>query len=987
MKNILFEKLILAMFLCLGSVLYSQTTIVKGNVSDPTGPVPGATVLVKGTSTGTVTDFNGNFEIPAENGDVLVVSFIGYNTQEIRYTGQDFLTIQLREDPALLEEVVLLGYGKSVRKEDLTGAVSVVGIDDIEQTPLVNVDQALQGRASGVQVTQSSGAPGAGFKIRVRGSNSITGNNSPLVVVDGLVDVDINSVNPNDIQSVSVLKDASASAIYGNRAANGVIIIKTKQGVQGKPVMEFGTYVGFAEPSNNIDLLSAAEFIEFANTKNIAASGNPIPVFNSQAKIDEAIANSVNYQNEVYRTAVIQNYQLSFRGGGENVNYFISGNYLDQEGIAINTNYKRYSLRSNVNADLSEKLSLGTSLNLIRQEGLNNNPAFGASLALGAVGFDPTTPIFDANGNYNRQTSVIGGIQESVLTNPVFLARETNQQNTTNRVQANMNLNYNLLPNLDFNISGGIDYANITNGFFNPATTEGADIVAGQNTLNSNNTQYALRLTYDNTFNELHSLNATAIFEERNNKAEGFNADGRGFFTPGTGFDNLGIANLRTIGSFYSERKLRSLIGRATYNYNSRYLLTASVRYDESSVFTKDQGAIFPSFALGWNISNEDFFDSETISTFRLRAGWGETGNELIETTDALNLLRNNPWIPNGGGTGSTAILPGTRLANPDLTWETTTQTNIGFDFGILNNRFNLVFEYYVKKTEDLLLIRSLPRFTGRVDQVVNAGEVENRGFDLTIGGDIILTENFRWDLSANFTRNKNEILSLIGDQTEIFPSLVVGGSIPAPSIVRVGESIGAFYGYTYQGVNPEDGNALYAEGQDIIGDPNPDFTYGINNTLEYKNFDLNFFIQGVQGNDVFNRARSLIIGRDGRIPFGTSVDLRNTWTANNTSAPLPSLNATNTQLQSSEFIEDGSFLRLKNISLGYYLDNVSALENIGLASLRLYVSGQNIFTITDYSGLDPEVNNGGQNDRLAGVDIGALPTSRTFTLGLNAKF
>ncbi len=987
MKNNLLKKLILPVFLCLGSIFYAQTTTVSGVITDATGPVPGASVLVKGTSTGTVTDFEGNFEISAEIGDVLVISFMGYNTQEVEYTGQDFLNIQLVEDPALLEEVVLLGYGKSARKEDLTGAVSVVGIADIEQTPLVNVDQALQGRAAGVQITQSSGAPGAGFKIRVRGSNSITGNNSPLVVVDGLVDVDINSVNPNDIQSVSVLKDASASAIYGNRAANGVIIIKTKQGVQGKPVIEFGTYVSFSDPSNTIDLLGASEFIEFANTKNIAASGNPIPVFDSQAKIDEAIANSVNYQDEVYRTAVAQNYQLSFRGGGENVNYFVSGNYLDQEGLAINTNYKRYSLRSNINADLSDKLSLSTSLNLIRQEGLNNDPEFGATLALGAVGFDPTTPIFNANGEYNRQTTVIGGIQESVLTNPVYEANETDQQNTSNRVQANMQLNYNLLPHLDFNVSGGIDYANITNGFFIPPSNSEAPIVAGQNTINSNNTQYAFRLTYDNTFNERHSLNATAIYEERYNKSEGFNADGREFFTPTTGFDNLGIANLQTIGSFYEERKLRSLIGRATYNYDSRYLLTASVRYDESSVFIKDQGAVFPSFALGWNISNEDFFNSETFSTLRLRAGWGETGNELIQTTDALNLLRNNPWIPNGGGTGSTAILPGTRLANPDLTWETTTQTNIGLDLGILNNRFNLVFEYYVKTTEDLLLIRSLPRFTGRVDQVVNAGEVENRGIDLTIGGDIIRTENFRWDLNANFNRNRNEILSLIGDQNEIFPSLTVGPSIPAPSIVRVGEPIGSFYGFIYEGVNPENGNAIYAEGQDIIGDPNPDFTYGINNTLEYKNFDLNFFIQGVQGNDVFNRARSLIIGRDGRIPFGTSVDLRNTWTSDNTSAPLPSLNATNTQLQSSEFIEDGSFLRLKNLSLGYSLEDVSALENIGLESLRLYVSGQNVFTITDYSGLDPEVNNGGQNDRLAGVDIGALPTSRTFTIGLNAKF
>lgn len=976
----------LPVLLLIGSVVYSQTTIT-GNVKDATSPLPGVSVLVKGTTTGTVTDFDGNYQISVETGDVLSFSYLGFLPKEVTYSGQESINITLEEDAALLDEVVVVGYGKSVKKEDLTGAVSVVGLKDIEKSPLTNVDQALQGRASGVQITQSSGAPGAGLKIRVRGSNSITGTNAPLIVVDGLIDVDINSVNPNDIQSISVLKDASSTAIYGNRAANGVIIITTKKGVAGKSTMEFGTYMSFAQPSNSIDLLDAAEFIDFANTKNIAASGNPIPVFDTQQKIDDAIANSVDYQDEVYRTAVAQNYQLSFRGGSEKMNYFVSGNYLDQDGIAINTNFKRYALRANVNADISEKLTLSTNINLVRQEGLNNDPGFGAELALGAVGFDPTTPIFNANGGYNRQTSVVGGIQESVLTNPVFLANETTGESQINRVQANVQLNYNLLKNLDLNVSGGIDYGNVAVAYFNPAPSDAQDITAGQNTSNNDKTQYALRLNYDNTFNEKHNLNIATIFEERRNLSKGFNADGRGFFTTSVGSDNLGIADIRNIGSFYSERNLRSLIGRANYNYDSRYLITASVRYDESSVFLEEQAGTFPSVAIAWNINNEAFFNSQTISNLRLRGGWGETGNELIGTSDALNLLRNNPWIPNGGANGSTAILPGTRLANPDLTWETTAQTNIGLDLGILNNRFNLSFEYYYKKTEDLLLTRNVPRFTGRVDQVVNAGEVENKGFELSLDGYIFQNDNFSWNMSANLSRNRNEVLSLIGDETEIFPSLTVGSSIPAPAIVRVGEPIGSFFGFVYQGVNEADGNAIYAEEREIIGDPNPDFVYGFNNIINYKDFDLNIFIQGVEGNDVFNRARSLIIGRDGRIPFGTSAELRNTWTPSNTNAPLPSLNATNTQNLSSEFVEDGSFLRLKNIALGYTLSDQTALKSIGATSLRIYVSAQNLITITDYSGLDPEVSNGGENDRLAGIDIGALPTSKTVTLGLNLVF
>ncbi|MEP5338357.1 MAG: TonB-dependent receptor [Algibacter sp.] len=997
MKNKLLRKSMFSIFFLIGSIIYAQT--VKGTVSDALGPVPGVNVLIKGTATGTVTDFDGNYELSANSGDILIYSFLGFVTQEVNYTGQVSINILLEEDAALLDEVVVVGYGKSVRKEDLTGAVSVVGVKDLEKSPLTNVDQALQGRASGVQLTQSSGAPGAGLKIRIRGTNSITGSNSPLVVVDGLIDVDINSVNPNDIQSISVLKDASSSAIYGNRAANGVIIITTKKGTSGKSIIEFGSFISFSEPSNSIDLLSASEFIGFANEKNITATisatnptGNAIPLFNSEQKINDAIANSVKYQDEVYRSAVAKNYQISFRGGAEKMNYYVSGNYLDQEGVAINTNFKRYALRSNINAELTDKLQLSTSLNLVRQEGLNNGNDnagndFGASLALGALGFDPTTPIFDANGNYNRQTLVVGGIQESVLTNPVFQANESKNIRSLNRVQANVSLNYNLTDHLDFNVNGGIRYRNTAYSYFSPPNNDAADITSGQYAENDNQSQYAFKLNYENIFSEKHTVTATAIYEKRKNLATEFNADGRGFFTSSTGFDNLGVADLQVIGSGTSERNLRSLIGRATYNYDSKYLVTASVRFDESSVFIQDQSGTFSSFALGWNINNEDFFKSETISTLRLRAGWGETGNEDIDTNATLNLLRNNPWIPNGGGTGSTAILPGTRLANPELTWETTVQTNIGVDVGILNNRFNLSLEYYSKKTEDLLLTRQVPRFTGRVDQIINAGDVENKGFDISIEGRIIQNDNFRWNMSANLSANKNKVISLIGDETEIFPGLTVGGSIPAPAIVKVGEPIGSFYGFIYEGVNAADGNAIYADDQGLIGDANPDFTYGINNNMSYKGFDLNIFIQGVSGNDIFNRQRALLIGRDGRIPFGTSVELRNAWSSSNTTGTLPSLNANNTQSLSSEFIEDGSFIRLKNISLGYTLRDSQALNTIGSESLRLYVSAQNLFTITDYSGLDPEVSNGGENDRLAGVDIGSLPTSRTFTLGLNLKF
>ena len=987
MINKLLKKLLLPVFFMIGSIMYSQT--VNGIISSSDGAVPGANVLIDGTTTGTVTDFDGNYTISAKEGDVLVFSFVGYITQQVNYSGQSTINVLLEEDSSQLDEVVIIGYGKSVKKEDLTGAISIVGIKDLEKSPLLNVDQALQGRVSGVQLTQGSGAPGAGLKVRVRGSNSITGSNSPLVVVDGLIDVDINSVNPSDIKSISVLKDASSTAIYGNRGANGVIIITTKKGTKGKTIVEFGSFVSFSDPSNTIDLLSAAEFIEYANIKNIATGSGPIPVFDSTQKINDFIANSVDYQDAIYRTAVARNNQLSFRGGTDKMNYFVSGNYLDQEGIAINSNFKRYSLRSNINANISDKLSLVTSLNLIRQEGLNNNSRFGEQIAIGGIGFDPVTPIFNSDGGYNTSTVVLGGIQSSVIRNPVFLANKNRRENITNRVQTNVQLNYKLLKNLDLNISGGLDYANLANNNFVPAGNgANSPTKASQSAANRTKLQYALRLTYDNTFDEKHNINASAIIENRSSAIRGFNANGSEFFTPSSGFDNLGLADLQTISSEFSKNKLNSVIGRAIYNYDSKYLATASIRYDESSRFINNKSAVFPSFALGWNINKESFFNSQSISLLRLRAGWGLTGNENIGNVNGvLNLLGNNPWIPNGGGTGSTAILPGKLLGNPDLSWETTIQTNIGLDVGLLNNRINLSIEYYQKNTEDLILKRSLPQYIGRTSQFVNAGEVENKGIDISLSGTILRNDNFSWNASANFSSNKNKVLSLVDNEDKIFPNLRVGPN-PAPAIVQVGKPIGSFYGFVFEGVDETNGNAIYATENDIIGDPNPDFTFGFNNNFSYKNFDLNFFIQGVQGNDIFNEARSLIIGRSGRIPFGTSVDLRNSWTSSNTTASQPSLNATNTQILSSEFIEDGSFIRLKNISLGYMLKNVNALESIGIESLRLYASAQNLLTLTNYSGVDPEVSTGGlYDDRLTGIDQGALPTSKTFTLGLNLKF
>lgn len=978
----LFKKTLIISCFLIGTFIYSQEQAfqISGTVSSLVDGslLPGANVIEKGTDNGTQSDFDGNYHITVSDPNaILVFSFVGFATKEVPINGQSTIQVSLEEDAAALAEVVVLGYGKSAKKEDLTGAVSVVGIKDIEKTPLVSVDQALQGRASGINLTQTSGAPGAPLKIRVRGSNSITGNNDPLVVVDGLIDVDINSVNPADIKSFAILKDASSTAIYGNRGANGVIIITTKKGVNGKSIVEAGTFVSVSNPINTIDLLGAEEFIEYANIKNVAATGSLITQFNTPEKINALVANSVDYQDELYRAAFAQNYQMSIRGGNDKMNYYVSGNYLDQEGLAIHTNFKRYGVRSNINADVSDKFKITSAINLIRKEGFNNGQRFNNSLARLALGFDPTTPVFNENGTYNTQTIVTGGLQTSVLTNPIFSARETRLDVVQNTVQANLSFNYKLLKNLDLNLNTGIEYDTEKGKSFSPENTGRSPIRISQDNYNRLKTQMTLRLTYENTFNEKHNLLSSAIVEERKDSYDEFSANGTGQFTTSVGADNLGLSDLQTISSDLTKRVLRSVIGRTTYNYDSKYLLTASFRYDQSNVFANNQTEIFPSFALGWNINNESFFNLESVSLLRFRLGWGLTGNENIDTNSSLNRLRNNLWLPNGGQLGSTGILPSSRRGNPNLKWETTSQSNVGLDVGFMNDRFSLSLEYYKKITSDLLLAQNLAEFTGYSSQITNAGEVENSGLDASVTGRIIQNENFSWDATANISLNKNEVTSLVGDQTQIF--------IGDPSVVQVGEPLGSFYGFVFEGVDPANGNAIYADERAIIGDANPDYTFGINNTLSYKNFDFNFFVQGVQGNDVYYQVYSELIGRTGNNPFGTSVDLRNTWTATNTDAPLPSLNATNTQLMSSEFIRDGSFIKLKNVSLGYTVKDV---DGLGFSSVRLYASAQNLWVITDYPGVDPEVSSGDANDdRFAGIDNGSMPTARTFTFGLNFKF
>lgn len=994
------KKLLLLVFLCIGSIAYAQS--IKGNVSDGSGPIPGANVVIKGTSTGTTSNADGNFEIAVNSGDVIVVSFLGYGPQEVAYSSQPVINVVLVEDISTLQEIVVTGYGGAIKKTDLTGSISQVSSKDFDKQPVFQVGQALQGRAAGVQLTQPSGAPGGAPKIRIRGANSLTGSNDPLIVVDNLIDVDLGSVNPNDIESINILKDASATAIYGNRGANGVIIIKTKNGGAGKTIVEFGTFMTFSALPGKINVMDGATYAETVNARNL--ENGSAAKFSDQQIAALKANGGTDWQKELLRTAMTKNYQVSLRGGDDKTNYFVSANYVDQEGSIINSSYERFNLRGNLNAKLNDKLSVNWNSLISREKGINNNESY---IAKAISTWDPTTPIRDAEGAYNvRSTSNTGGIGE----NPVMLANERVLNKFENNIQTNLAFNYQIADGLSLNISGGAQYRSKNQFDFSPVFAPA--LSSASHDINDRlRWQNINRLTYTKNFGK-QNLTVDAVYEQRQTEERGTNASGTGLASANVGYDNLAAATNKFISSSYGKRSLKAYLARAVYNYDSRYLVTGSVRLDQSSVFPNNKSGVFSALGLGWNISNESFFNVNAINQLKLRMGWGQTGNENIDSNAAFGLLsstENDGYLINGT-TISAGVGPSTRLANPDVKWETTTQLNLGLDIGLLDNLIVVSADVYKKNTTDLLLNRRPASYTGFSSQIVNAGEIQNKGVELSINAYPVNGKDFSWDFGFNLTANKSKVLKLVDglDQMFLGAAYATSGN-QSVSIVKVGESIGSFYGYVYEGVNATNGAAVYKDisGPDgvpdgvvngdydrtIIGNSTPKFTLGFNNTLKYKNFDFNVFFQGIIGNDVYNYQRGLTLGYSSTSPNATNPEILNAWRADNTTGTLPRQTSPWNDV-SSFLIEDASFVRLKNLSLGYNITD-GLTKRIGLTSARVYISAQNLFTITNYSGVDPEVSapsdgvgaKSGSADIDAGVDNGLFPISKMYTVGLNIKF
>lgn len=977
---------------------------IKGKVTaedSPTG-VPGVTIVVKGQNRGTVTDIDGNYRLEVNTGDVLLFSYIGYQSEEISVLNQVELNVDLAIDLGELQEVVVIGYG-TVLKSDITGAVASVGSDELTAYPASGVTQALQGRAAGLSVQSSNGDPGGNFKVRIRGGTSINASSDPLYVVDGFP---TGSAPPaEDIESIEILKDASATAIYGSRGANGVIMITTKRGKSGETRVDFRSSYSVQSEINKLDLLDATGFAEYMNA--VEESGGREPMFDDPG----SLGTGTDWQEEIFRQGAIQNHSISISGGNENVKYYTSGIFYDHKGIIHNSDYRRYSITSNLDIKASERVNLGLNLFVRRsdQGAIKTQETSSSAHNQGVVGaaykFSPTLGLYDDEGNFTR--SIVGDPSD----NPYALATERESSTQEDRVQPNIYAEVKILETLKFRSNIGAVISNERMGYYAPRTLLQGESVGGVAELTFRRKSTLLNenyFTFSKQFGGDHNLNIVSGYSYQSVTREfGFSAN-QTFVNDASSYWNMdGGTNLLLPSSSLEQSVLSSYYGRLNYSFKSKYLVTFTNRYDGASQFAKNnKWAYFPSAAIGWNMHNEIFMTNvDFISELKLRASYGVTGNQAIQPYESLARL--GEVLTTQHGNIVNAVAP-TQIANNDLTWESTTQVDIGADFGLFEDRIIINTDYYRMVTSDLLFEVPTPEYAGVPGSTIlsNAGEVENRGYELGISSRNLVGA-LKWNMDVNFSVNRNKILKL-SDTVDVLykntPGAVLGQE---NQILRVGQPVGMFYGYVYEGVQQEgeemltgsegvggekfkdvnEDGMLNAEDRTIMGNPNPDFIWGFNNTFTYKGFDLNIFFQGSQGNEIANYTRFELDGLIGKSNATSAME--RAWTPENTNTDVPAIKSRPARF-SSRWIEDGSYIRLKSLALGYSLPGHIA-EKISLRSLRIYVSGQNLWTSTNYSGVDPEVSfrSSGteESNRNLGLDFASYPMAKSYTVGLSIGF
>ena len=959
-----------------------QTSQVTGVVNDANGdPLIGVNVVEKGnTHNGAITDMDGKFVLNVSPNATLVFSYIGYKPVEVPVNGQRNITVTLHEDSEALDEVVGIGYG-AVRKADLAGSVAVMDNKQFKDQPVTRIEDALQGRVSGISVT-SSGVPGGDLKIRVRGASSINKSNDPLYVVDGIVrESGLEGINPEDIQSMQILKDASSTAIYGSRGANGVVLVTTKTGKAGQTQVVFDASVGFSNAYHIPEMMGTKEYaqalVDYKGADRDALTGyldgsNP----------------GIDWMDVLLRTGVTQNYKVAISKGNEDTQFYVSGNYLNTKGVITDTDFTRYSVKANVHSKLYKWLELTADVNLSQSNG--SGAGFNQSqenpIWVG-LNYSPTMEMYNDKGSYN--TDPYNNIQN----NPYGMLHENQNDRKRNVVSGHVDLKFNILKGLTFTTTNGIDYSDHKGYSFSSTHVQTQNGMGNTNTYNMV-LQTTNNLTYMGSWNK-HSLTATAVWEATSSETRYMEITGKNLSAEQVGYWDVKNAKTRDASNSYSNWNLLSGVARVMYNYADKYMLTATFRADGSSRFTNQKWGYFPSIAAAWTVTKEEFMkDIKVLSDLKIRASYGIIGNQDIDPYSTLGLMTSTSF---NFGTGTTYTgYWANGLATPDLTWEKVKQFDLGIDLGFFKNRLTVSVDYFDKRTSDALLKRTAPNYVGGTSYWVNAGEVSNKGVDLTITGRIIQNDNLQWTSSLNGSYLKNKVTKLTAEEPVIYGASPSPGTVDPATIVKEGEAIGTFYGYKWAGLTKNDKgefvDSYYTKdgqittnpsGEDkmVLGCANPDFTLGWNNTITYKNWDFNVFFNAAFGAQRLNLVDFAMNSMVGASMFVTAKDH-----FDNVGKTMPTPGATNSNYgNSSKWLENADYLRCENISIAYTLPR----KVTKFADIRFSLSAQNLFTITGYKGIDPAGASFSANsvDVDNGMDMGAYPNPRTITLGVRMNF
>jgi TonB-linked SusC/RagA family outer membrane protein len=977
-----------------------QSIRVTGTVTGDAGePLSGVSVQVKGSDIGTTTDNKGEYVLSVQDTSTLVFSYIGYTTKEVGVGGQNVVNVSLAASSRALDQVVVIGYGTQ-RRGNITGAVSTISVKDVTSRPVIDASEALTGKAPGVQVFQPSGAPGTTFTIRVRGLGSPS-NAEPLYVIDGVLSQDTKTLDPNDIESVSVLKDAAAAGIYGSvGSSNGVVLITTKSGSKGKTRTEVNAYTGMQQITKKLPVLNGQQYGTLINEEYTNAGQTP-------PNLSTYTGNS-NWQDLIYHTAMQTSASANFSGGSQKGTWFLGMGYLDQDGIVHTSNFKRYSVSFKLDQSMNNWLSVGSHVSYNRTYNTtipDNSSAQHGGTVLAALTVPPIVPVKNAAGVYEANFDGTN--------NPVGNIYDNTNSTATNNLLGDVHLEIKLPFDLKFRSQAGVSLEQYNyNYFLNPFNNAYGISIQGQA---NNTTQEVLRytldqqLTWDKHFGD-HSLNVTFVNELQNEKYYNNAQTVRGFATGDVPTLNAGTSN-QTTYSDQTDWAVLSYIGRAQYAYRDKYLLTASVRADGSSrVGVDNKYGYFPAFSGGWRLSKESFMQNvDWIEDLKVRAGWGETGNlpatTVTDYPSYTSLTPGSPYIY--GGNPAPGVSVGSPIGNPKLKWEAGKQLNLGFDVTVFRGRLTLTADYYDKRATDLIFPQTLPATSGNNDNqvIVNLPGIDrNRGEEFSLIGDIFKTKDFSWTGTLNVAFNKNRITGLDSGSVFYYGGIEYGGggTNQYVSVVKNGLPLGAFWGYKALGVDPATGNEKFQDlNHDGVIDPNNDRTYlgsglptliySYVNTMTYKGFGLDLLFDGVHGNQVFDATRIETEGMSSANNASTTVLHR--WEKPGDVTDIPKAifgdpGATNSQPNSSissRFIESGAFFRLKAATLSYRL-TTDGLTHIGVNSIRVYVTAQNLFTITQYKGYNPEVNQQGTTPSSLGIDYGTYPQARTYIIGFNVE-